>query len=93
MPGEPVVDRAGQELEQFISEVEEIAGHVSDIASSAKSQSTGISEISAAIAQLDLVTQKNTAMFEETSAACQTMVGDASRLTTAIGSLQGWSRQ
>ncbi|WP_424944145.1 methyl-accepting chemotaxis protein [Aliiroseovarius crassostreae] len=83
--GVDLVDRAGQELNQFISEVEKIADHVSDIACSAKSQSTGISEISSAIAQLDLVTQKNAAMFEETTAACQNLAGDASRLTTAMG--------
>lgn len=83
--GVELVDRAGQELSQFISEVEEIAGHVSDIARSAKSQSTGISEISSAIAQLDIVTQKNAAMFEETTAACQNLAGDASRLTAAMG--------
>ncbi len=82
--GVSLVDKAGQEISRFISEVEEITEHVSKIANSAQEQSVGLTEISTAISQLDSVTQENTAMFEETSAACQSLAQEAMRLTDAV---------
>ena len=53
---------------------------VESIAAAAEEQSGGISEITASISNLDDVTQKNAAMFEETNAATQTLVNQVASL-------------
>ncbi|MBC2834706.1 methyl-accepting chemotaxis protein [Paragemmobacter straminiformis] len=69
-----LVGRTGEALGEITTSVQEMAGHVATIARSAESQSRGLAEMNAAIADLDRVTQQNASMFEETSAACQTLV-------------------
>jgi len=78
--GVSLVDKAGHALTEIVESVGGIAEHVSGIAASAKEQSTGLDEINAAMNQLDQVTQKNVAMFEETTAASQTMNSEATSL-------------
>ncbi|MFN3845056.1 MAG: methyl-accepting chemotaxis protein [Paracoccaceae bacterium] len=79
--GVSLVAEAGRSLTGIQSAVSEIHGLVSDIASSAKEQSNGISELNTAVKHLDQVTQQNAAMFEETSAASQSLNAAAAVLT------------
>ena len=51
----------------------DIDGSVSEIAQSSQEQASGLAEINIAVNQLDLVTQQNAAMFEELSAASQSL--------------------
>ncbi|NNE78886.1 MAG: HAMP domain-containing protein [Silicimonas sp.] len=78
--GVSLVDKAGHALTEIVGAVGGIAEHVSAIAASAREQSTGLEEINAAMSQLDQVTQKNVAMFEETMAASQTVTAEANSL-------------
>ncbi len=82
--GVTLVGDAGSALEEIVSSVGNISEHVSDIAASAQEQSGGLAEINAAMSQLDQVTQQNAAMFEETTAASQTLTSAAAELTTAV---------
>jgi methyl-accepting chemotaxis protein len=67
-----------------LSEIEELVAHVNtlvgDIANSTQEQATGLSEINKAVEQLDQVTQKNAAMFEESSAAVTMLKTQATNL-------------
>jgi methyl-accepting chemotaxis protein len=67
-----------------LSEIEELVTHVNtlvgDIANSTQEQATGLSEINKAVEQLDQVTQKNAAMFEESSAAVTMLKTQATNL-------------
>ena len=78
--GVSLVGRAGDALSEIVTSVGGIADHVSAIAASAREQSTGLEEINVAMNQLDQVTQKNVAMFEETTAASHTMTSEANAL-------------
>ena len=78
--GVSLVGRAGDALTEIVASVGGIAEHVSAIATSAKEQSTGLEEINVAMNRLDQVTQKNVAMFEETTAASRTMTSEANAL-------------
>lgn len=78
--GVSLVAEAGRSLTGIQTAVGEIHGLVATIASSAKEQSNGISELNTAVKHLDQVTQQNAAMFEETSAASQSL----SRAATAL---------
>ena len=71
--GVSLVAEAGRSLTGIQSAVGEIHGLVSEIAMSAKEQSNGIAELNTAVKHLDQVTQQNAAMFEETSAASQSL--------------------
>ncbi|MCV6591521.1 MAG: methyl-accepting chemotaxis protein [Silicimonas sp.] len=83
--GVSLVDKAGQALTEIVSSVGNIAEHVTSIAASTKEQSTGLDEISTAMNQLDQVTQRNVAMFEETMAATQTVQMEANTLVGVTG--------
>lgn len=78
------VGETGDALDNILSSILEISDFVSEIASSAEEQSSGITEINTAITQLDTATQQNAAMFEETTAASQSLDGEATILTEAI---------
>ncbi|WP_220033689.1 methyl-accepting chemotaxis protein [Rhodobacter viridis] len=79
--GVDLVGQTGQALDGILVSVNDIAGRVSRIAASAREQSSGLSEINAAMIQLDQVTQQNAAMFEETTAAAQALSRGVQALT------------
>lgn len=56
------------------------------IATSAREQSIGLSEVNTAVNQMDQVTQQNAAMVEETNAASATLANEAGRLRELIAS-------
>jgi len=58
------------------------------IATSAREQSVGLSEVNTAINQMDQVTQQNAAMVEEANAAGATLAAEASRLRELISQFQ-----
>ncbi|ETD89595.1 methyl-accepting chemotaxis protein [Rhodobacter capsulatus] len=70
-------DTALGEIETLVTELD---GLLDGIASAAAEQSSGISEVTAAVNQLDQVTQHNAAMFEENSAATQGLLHEARML-------------
>jgi methyl-accepting chemotaxis protein len=76
-----LVGEAGDALRRIAASVNGISDHVSDIASSAQEQSTSLTEVNGAMMQLDQVTQQNAAMFEETTAASQSLVAQADALS------------
>ncbi|MEM1360124.1 MAG: methyl-accepting chemotaxis protein [Pseudomonadota bacterium] len=82
--GVSLVGEAGQTLEDIAASVSEIAKHVTDIAHSANEQATGISEINTAVNQLDGATQRNTAMFQDTLSASQSLTKIAQALTVEV---------
>ncbi len=80
--GVSLVDKAGEALTGIAETIGDVADHVSEIAASAREQATGVDEINTAMNQLDQVTQKNVAMFEETMAATQSLTAEANGLVT-----------
>ncbi|MFD2173810.1 methyl-accepting chemotaxis protein [Rhodobacter lacus] len=82
--GVELVGQAGSALEGIQGSVGQIVTFMSDITASTTEQSTGLSEVNTAILQLDQVTQHNAAMFEETSAASQSLVREADGLAATM---------
>ena len=82
--GVDLVGETGEALRQIVDSVTGIARHVSEIAVSAKEQSTGLAEINTAVNQLDQVTQQNAAMFEETTAASHALTREAVTLAETM---------
>ncbi|NSX54950.1 methyl-accepting chemotaxis protein [Parasulfitobacter algicola] len=82
--GVDMVGKTGDALEAITTSVSETTEQVTEIATSAKKQATRIQEINTALADLDHVTQQNTAMFEETTAAAATLSQETNSLAQAL---------
>ncbi|MEB2843593.1 HAMP domain-containing protein [Rhizobiales bacterium RZME27] len=66
--GVHLVEETGQALSSIITHVAEVRKLVSDISSATGEQSTGIREVTHAVQEVELITQRNAAMVEENNA-------------------------
>ncbi len=82
--GVELVGEAGRALSRIAGRVTDMNCVIRDIASSAKEQSMGLSEVNAAINQMDQMTQQNAAMVEETSAASEALAHEGQELARLI---------
>ncbi|CTQ48370.1 methyl-accepting chemotaxis protein [Jannaschia donghaensis] len=82
--GVALVHDTGGALEKIIGTVETVTTRISKIAATSDEQATGVNGINAALRDLDRVSQQNATMFEETTAACQTLRTSAHGLSKAI---------
>ena len=82
--GVDLVGQTGTALEKIVAQVAEITGLVTEIAASAREQSTGLSEVNSAVNQMDQVTQQNAAMVEESTAASHSLAQEAGELARLV---------
>jgi methyl-accepting chemotaxis protein len=83
--GVRLVGETGQALEGIVGQVTEIDHLIAEIAQSAQEQATGLAEVNTAVNQMDQVTQQNTAMVEETTAAAGQLKREAADLADLVG--------
>ena len=82
------ISAAEATLRRISASVEEVDGRMESLASDAEHQFSAIEQIHGALTQLDLDTQKNAAMAEETTAATQSLKQESETLDHAIGAFQ-----
>lgn len=82
--GVKLVQETGQALKIIEAQVVAINTQLDAIATSAKEQSVGLSEVNTAVNQMDQVTQQNAAMVEESTAASASLAGEVKRLREII---------
>ncbi len=82
--GVDLVGEAGEALRRIAASVNGISDHVANIAHSAQEQSSSLNEVNTSMIQLDQVTQQNAAMFEETTAASQSLMSQAEALAAQM---------
>ena len=82
--GTALADRAGQSMNEVVHEIKRVSQLVVDIAGALQEQSSGVSQVGAAIAQLDQTTQQNAALVEEAAAASQSLDEQARHLVAAV---------
>jgi methyl-accepting chemotaxis protein len=78
--GAGLVNQSGQTLGEIVSSVKRVTDIVSEIAAASAEQATGIEQVSKAMAQMDQVTQANSAQTEELSATAQTLNRQAEKM-------------
>ncbi|MDO9442253.1 MAG: methyl-accepting chemotaxis protein, partial [Beijerinckiaceae bacterium] len=83
--GVGLVRETGESLARILNQVDDVTRVVSEIASGAREQSTGLQEINSAVAQMDQMTQRNAAMVEETVAASETLRQESDKLVSLVG--------
>jgi methyl-accepting chemotaxis protein len=86
--GVKLVTATGEALGLIQGHVVKINEHVHSIATAAREQSTGLSEVSTAVNQMDQVTQQNAAMVEESTAATNRLADEAANLARLIARFQ-----
>jgi methyl-accepting chemotaxis protein len=86
--GVKLVSETGEALKAIETFIVTINQHMDSIATSAREQSVGLSEVNTAVNRMDQVTQQNAAMVEEASAAGATLANEAGRLRGLIGQFQ-----
>ncbi|EJC83551.1 methyl-accepting chemotaxis protein [Rhizobium leguminosarum bv. trifolii WSM2297] len=83
--GVKLVRDTGQALATIGSFITQINQHMDAIATSAKEQSVGLSEVNVAVNQMDQTTQQNAAMVEQSTAASESLAQEAQKLRELVG--------
>jgi methyl-accepting chemotaxis protein len=71
--GVDLVNRAGTALHQIVESIRSVSTIVADIAATTGEQALSIEQVNRALAQLDEVTQQNSALVEENAATAKTL--------------------
>ncbi|GHF93358.1 methyl-accepting chemotaxis protein [Thalassotalea marina] len=82
--GTKLVDETGQTFSELVTSIEEVGKMIRDIDSAGKEQSAGIGEVSAAVSQMDEMTQQNAALVEEAAASSKAMEDQAQSLLQQV---------
>ncbi|MGZ2505887.1 methyl-accepting chemotaxis protein [Rhizobium leguminosarum] len=82
--GVKLVRDTGQALKTIGSLIAQINQHMDAIATSAKEQSVGLSEVNVAVNQMDQTTQQNAAMVEQSTAASASLAQEAQKLRELV---------
>ena len=75
-------------LNDVVGKVQQLDEAAAEVALASKEQSNGISQVNAAVGQMDKVTQANAASAEESAAAAEELTAQASTLKHAVAELQ-----
>ncbi|MGL3607024.1 methyl-accepting chemotaxis protein [Rhizobium sp. G187] len=86
--GVRLVGETGSALDRIGEFVTQIDTNIDAIALAAKEQALGLKEISAAVENIDQMTQRNAAMVEETSAISHALAAGATELSNLVGRFQ-----
>jgi methyl-accepting chemotaxis protein len=71
--GVELINKAGAALSEIVESINEVAEVVSGVAAASVEQSTDIEQVNKALAQMDKVTQPNSALVEENAATAKTL--------------------
>ncbi|MDP9899032.1 methyl-accepting chemotaxis protein [Variovorax ginsengisoli] len=86
--GARLVAEAGSTMGEIVVSVGRVADIIGEISATAVEQSQSIGQVNQAIGQLDNMTQQNSALAEESTAATQSLKDQAGNLSRAIGSFK-----
>ncbi|EPC03567.1 hypothetical protein L861_18705 [Litchfieldella anticariensis FP35 = DSM 16096] len=82
--GAQLVRSAGQTMQDIVASVSRVTDVIGEISAAAKEQSSGIGQVNTAITEMDAMTQKNTAMVQQSTTAAADMRHHAERLNELI---------
>jgi len=83
--GAALVNRSGETLETIVESVKRVGQIVGEIAAAAAEQSTGIEQVNLAMAQMDQVTQTNSAATEHLAATAGSLAEQSETLIALVG--------
>jgi methyl-accepting chemotaxis protein len=83
--GSRLVDEAGRTMTSLAESVDRVTAIIGEISGAASQQSAGIEQIHGAVVQLDQMTQQNSALVEQSTAATESLREQAVQLAGAVG--------
>ena len=86
--GSQLVGQAGTTMTELVDSVQRVTAILSDIAAASREQSSGIDQVNKAIAQMDEVTQQNSALVEQAAAAAGSLEEQARILVEAVSTFK-----
>jgi len=86
--GVDLVNKAGAALTEIVDSIKKVAVIVSDIAAASAEQATGLEQVNKALAQMDEVTQQNSALVEENAATAKTLEHQANAMNERVNSFR-----
>ena len=82
--GAALVGQSGTAFQSIVSRAHEVAVQVGSISEMSTEQSSGLNLVNGALREIDLSTQQNAAMVEQSNAASRSLADEASRLADLI---------
>jgi len=82
--GSRAVGDAGATMTQVVDAVKQVSQLIREIAAATGGQTQSLSEVNAAVTQLDSMTQQNAALVEESAAAAEALKEQAARLSQVV---------
>ena len=79
---------AGQTMQEVIDAIRQVSRLMADISAASHEQSEGVSQVGAAVAQLDQTTQQNAALVEQMAEAARGLHTQADALVTTVSVFQ-----
>ncbi len=83
--GTRLVDEAGRAIDDIVQQVRQVEDLITGIGAASVQQSTGLSQVERAIAEIDHITQQNAALVEQSAAASESLREQTARLGEAVG--------
>lgn len=78
------VSQAGRTMDEIVSSVQRVTDIMGEITAASQEQTIGIEQINRAVSEMDMVTQHNAALVEESTAAAQSMQQQTSDLSRMV---------
>ena len=82
--GVGLVNQAGAALAEIVDSIKAVATIVSEIAGASAEQASGVEQVNKALAQMDEVTQQNSALVEENAATAKTLEQQAKAMDERV---------
>lgn len=82
--GVRLVNETGTALETIVSDVQLVSEHVTSIVNASREQASGLQEINEAINEIDVRTQKNVTMVENTSLASRVLSQEVTNINNML---------
>jgi len=86
--GTRLVGDAGSTMTELVASVQRVSDIIGEISAASGEQSSGIGLVNTAVADLDRMTQQNSALVEESAAAAESLKEQATRLAQVVSGFQ-----
>jgi methyl-accepting chemotaxis protein len=86
--GAKQVETAGNTMQEIVSSVQRVTDMMGDIAAASVEQSAGIDQVNHAVTMMDEMTQQNSALVEQASAAAESLLEQAGSLVDTVSAFQ-----
>ena len=79
-----LVDKAGETMTEVVGAIQRVSDLMAEVSAASNEQSQGVAQVGEAVSQMDLVTQQNAALVEESAAAASSLSNQAKQLQQAV---------